>query len=328
MNKSINSMKHEWKFIFRNSLKSTKAIKDFFNTDIDQTPEYFTSIPMNIAERIKYEGMDSPLAKQFIPSLDENSKSGYKDPIGDLKNSKGHGIIHRYKSRILFTPTTICPIQCRYCFRKNELNENDPIFKKSLFELKKYIEENEEVEEVILTGGDPLMLDTKKLKEITEVLHSVKIKYLRFHTRTPVIIPERIDAEFIDFLKSIEEKFVRVTIAIHSNHKSEITDEVRQSLLKLKNLRIHKIVQTVLLKGVNDSADSLTLLFKKLISCDFTPYYLHHPDQARGAMHFYLPIKDGKSIYKELRQNLPGWAIPHYILDSSSGNGKTLVLEN
>lgn len=289
------------------------------------TDIYPQSIPQSFQDYLEKFPSDHPLNIQFQPSLEElNQTDGLYDPIGDSIHSKGNGIIHRYKNRLLFTPTTVCPIQCRYCFRKNELAQKDSLFQSSLDALANYLDAHPEVDEVILTGGDPLMLSNLKLSKIMNHLIG-KIKYLRFHTRTPIIIPKRIDEQFIKLIQNYQDSFKMITMAIHTNHVDELSPEVLQQIKKLQSTKINFISQTVLLKNVNDNLLALTKLFETLSENHIRPYYLHHPDKVKGAMHFYIPLETGRILYARLRDELPGWMIPHYVLDPSNGKGKNLA---
>lgn len=302
-----------------------EELKDKFLIKNQITDIYPQSIPASFNNYLSNFDNDHPLNRQFQPSLEElNQEDGLYDPIGDSIHSKGHGIIHRYKNRLLFTPTTVCPIQCRYCFRKNELAQKDELFQSSLSALSTYLENNPEINEVILTGGDPLMLSDSKLSQIMNHLIG-KIKYLRLHTRTPIIIPKRIDNRFIELIKKYQNSFSVITMAIHTNHADELSHEVIEHLNLLNETKANLISQTVLLRNVNDSVDSLCELFEKLSTNKIRPYYLHHPDKVKGAMHFYLKIETGRKLYGELRDNLPGWMLPHYVIDPANGKGKTLA---
>lgn len=314
-----------WQVQLKNALKNSDDLIHYFELNTQINTSYPILIPLTFAQKIKFAGKDSSLWKQFIPSNEENLHEGNLDPIGDIKHAKGHGIIHRYKSRILYTPTPFCPIACRYCFRKNELSSQHSIFKQNLTALKNYLLNHKEVNEVILTGGDPLMISNSKLIEIFEVLSLANIKFVRIHTRTPIILPARIDDEFINLLERFSKKFTKVIFILHTNHSDEIDHEVFEALNKLRKIPIKKCTQSVLLKNINNNEQELIKLFYKALDCDFTPYYLHHPDKAKGAMHFWIPLEEGRKIYAKLRSELPGWALPHYIIDHPSGAGKQLA---
>lgn len=319
----------DWKEEFRNSFKNIRDLNHFFSdqeANFGQSKSYPIFLPKTYALKIK--DVKSPLGKQFLPNEiedeEEIQKKGLTDPIGDQEFQKAPQLIHRYKNRALFTPTTKCPVICRYCFRKNELNQKLPLFRPKFDEVTKYLREHEEVEEIIFTGGDPLILSDDQIQEYLNKFAELKsVKYIRFHTRTPIILPSRITKNFCNMLKKARKHFKKVSIAIHSNHKEEIDLESEEAILKLKETNATLLSQTVLLKGVNDNVEALKSLFLRLAELDVQPYYLHHPDQAKGAMHFYLPIEEGRKIYGKLRNILPGWAIPQYIIDIPGGEGKT-----
>lgn len=314
-----------WQQEYRTALRTQSEINSFFNLKDSFEQPYNILIPLNFAKKIRSSGIDSPMWKQFLPDIQEKDQTGLIDPIGDKVNLVESGIIHRYQNRVLYTPTPNCPIICRYCFRKNELSHESSMFKTNLNELKNYLESHPEVNEVILTGGDPLILSNSKIEAILEALSELNIKYVRFHTRTPIILPSRIDNGLIALLNKFSSKFLRINFVLHTNHKDEIDDEVLTALSRLKACPIKKLTQSVLLKSINDDPQVLQNLFERIIQADFTPYYLHHPDKVRGGMHFYLPLEEGRRIYAKLRDKLPGWAIPTYIIDNSNGLGKQLA---
>lgn len=312
-----------WTHEFKESLKSKEDLELFFDQKFDHV-SYPVFIPRVFAAKIIEAGPHSALWKQFLPHPDENNSIGRLDPIGDKIHAKHNQLIHRYQNRVLFTPTTICPVLCRYCFRKNELTAKDEIFDQNFKEAKKYLLENPEVNELIFTGGDPLILSNEKiafyLQEFSEIS---SLKYIRFHTRTPIILPSRIDDGLIALLQSAKSLFKRSMVMIHTNHINELTDDVVDAINILIENNIEIYAQTVLLKGINDSTEDLYNLFSKLIDIKVNPYYLHHPDEARGAMHFHLSLEEGRKIYAPLHNLLPGWALPHYVIDIPGGEGKT-----
>ena len=310
-----------WQKAFKTAFRSTKDLENFLNTKVAHTP-YSLFIPQKFAQRIKQAGPNSVLWKQFIPSSLENNDSGLADPIGDQIHAKGNGLIHRYHNRALITLTENCPIHCRYCFRKNELHQGLDDFKLKLDKARDYLQDHTDINEIIFTGGDPLMVSNQKLSLFLDTLAQIEsIDTIRFHTRTPIILPERIDNEFIETLKKFESRFQILTV-IHTNHHEEFDDEVDQALSKLQTLDQQILVQSVLLKGVNDSAETLKIFFKDLVRKKIRPYYLHHPDQVKGGMHFYLSLEDGRKIYAQLRNELSGWALPQYVVDLPGGEGK------
>lgn len=311
-----------WHEEFKNALRTQEELEEFFDTTLPKT-QYPIFIPVNLAIRIKQQGSNSPLWKQFLPQTEENNTAGRYDPIGDIVHGKGNQLIHRYHNRVLFTPTTVCPVMCRYCFRKNELAQKDEIFNQNFEEAKKYLKVHPEINEVIFTGGDPLILSNEKLAGFIQDFSEIEsIKYIRFHSRTPVIIPERIDEGLIDILTSARHLFKRAMVMIHINHEDEIDEYVEAAINRLNEAGVELYSQTVLLKNINDDTTTLASLFTRLSDLKVRPYYLHHPDETLGAMHFYLTLEEGRRIVHPLRDILPGWALPQYVIDVPGGEGK------
>lgn len=316
-----------WKKELKTAIQSYEELNKFFKINIQKT-NFAIFIPKKLAKRIKKSGENSPLWKQFVPSnceTDDNIQSyGTTDPIGDHNYSVDGQLIHRYTNRILFMPNESCAIQCRYCFRKNELYTRDDIFKKDFSKTLKYLNEHPEINEVIFSGGDPLFIETEKLEEYLDEFSKIKnIKFIRFHSRVPIVIPSRINSKLIKLLKKFNKKFITINFVIHICHKDELTNKVKKKILLLKNSGIEILSQTVLLKGVNDTSEVLTELYQELLELNVRPYYLHHPDKVYGGMHFHLPLKKGRQIYSKLRMNLSGWSLPQYIIDIPEGEGKT-----
>jgi lysine 2,3-aminomutase len=315
-----------WKDDFRDALRTREDCEEFFETPLPSTP-YSIFIPKPFALKIKEAGKGSPLWLQFLPTNEENLQEGLVDPISDQLHSVGGGIIHRYKNRVLFTPTEICPIQCRYCFRKNELHQNLDVFKSNLTNLKNYLCDKPQVKEVILTGGDPLVLSNSKIYDLLDALTKIEsIKMVRFHTRTPIILPNRINSGFLEVLNHFSQKFAAISLVIHTNHLSEWTPEFLRGIKRLRVLPINLLSQSVLLKNVNDNIDDLRILFNSLYTRGITPYYLHHPDPVKGGMHFRVSRERGQRIYWELKKEVSGVVLPHYIIERPLGAGKTFAL--
>lgn len=284
-------------------------------------------VPVRLAEKIKKQGPNSVLAREFLPDLREIDEQlnfdGLEDPIGDKAFNRAPQLIHRYSSRALFTPTSVCPVHCRYCFRKNELNSADELFSADFEETLNYLKAHPEISEIIFTGGDPLTLSNEKLEKYLDAFSQISsIKDVRFHSRYPVILPERLDDDFKALIQKFAQKFRTISLAIHANHLDEFDLENSQKILELSKLNIQLLSQTVLLKDVNNDLTSLLDLMNHFISLKVRPYYLHHPDQVKGGLHFYLSLEEGRELYGQLRNQLPGWAIPHYVIDIPGGSGK------
>lgn len=314
-----------WQDEVRTAFKQTSELEKFLDKPLAHLKHYRLFIPRSFAKRIKEAGMDSALAKQFLPSsVEENAffqKNGLYDPIGDKAHAKGGQLVHRYKNRALFTPTTKCPINCRYCFRKNELNDTDEIFKPDFDKTLEYLLAHPEINEIIFSGGDPLFLSNKKIEFYLKAFSQIPtIRYIRFHTRFPVILPNRLDDELKLIIEKYSRHFSKILFVLHTNHVEEISETLA---LRIKKSSFSWLSQTVLLKGVNDNQKDLLELFYRLDNLGVRPYYLHHPDHVKGAMHFYLSLEQGRRLYHTLRSELPGWLLPQYILDIPGGFGKT-----
>ena len=319
-------MNQSWKTDFQTAYKNSAELFQFLEWDDDSSlveKKYPLFIPQNLAKKIKAQGKTGVLAREFLPDIQEMSDLGLDDPIGDKVFNKAPQLIHRYPTRALFTPTSICPVHCRYCFRKNELNANDELFSADFDKTLEYLKQHPEISEIIFTGGDPLTLSNEKLETYLEAFSKIdSIKDIRFHTRYPVILPNRLDIGFKNLLETYAQKFRTVSLAIHANHVDEFDQESLQKIQELSQLNIQLLSQTVLLKDVNNSLTALLELFNLFISLKVRPYYLHHPDQVKGGLHFYLSLEEGRALYGQLRASLPGWAIPQYVIDIPGGSGK------
>jgi lysine 2,3-aminomutase len=318
-----------WVSEFQTAIKSNAALEEFFQSSFPKNNPYPIFLPLELAKKIRSHGIDSPLGKQFLPSNEEvHVRGGFVDPIGDLVHqvSSTKQLIHRYPNRALFLPTTTCPVICRFCFRKNELYETDGKFHDDFSHALEYLKSHPEIQELIFTGGDPFSLSTQKLQTYLEHFAQLShIKYVRFHTRYPVIMPSRFlsDPNLLQLLRHHNQStHQKILIAIHTNHLDEWGEDENAAAQKLKDSGIELLSQTVLMKGINDHTKTLLHLFQHLIGQGIRPYYLHHPDTVKGAMHFSLTLSEGRMIYNDLRNHLPGWAIPHYVIDIPGGHGK------
>lgn len=312
-----------WQKNLKESIRSSKELSSFLGSPIPNIP-YSVLIPKDLAGEILKAGENSPLWNQFVPKKQEALKDGMADPIGDHKHQVSNQLIHRYKNRILFLPTSACPVDCRYCFRKNELMGGDPLFDKNYKETLNYLKSHSEINEIIFSGGDPFMLTNEVLqKYLIDFSRIPHIKHIRFHTRTPIILPERFDEETIELLETASRFFTTMTLVVHTNHKQEWRPRVRRVLIELGNSKLQVLSQSVLLKNVNDDLKSLQELIEGLVDFKIRPYYLHHPDQTKGALHFYISLTEGRMLYSHLRNLVPGWALPQYMIDIPGGEGKT-----
>jgi lysine 2,3-aminomutase len=265
-----------------------------------------------------------PIARQFVPTPDElvTMPEERADPIGDLAHSPVTGIVHRYPDRVLLKAVHVCPVYCRFCFRREMVGPQGlgTLTGAELDAAIAYIAEHSEIWEVILTGGDPLVLSPRRLRDLMERLKGIEhVKIVRFHTRVPVVEPERIDADMVAALKASG----KVTyLAVHANHPRELTSAAKAGFDLLLAGGIALISQTVLLKGVNDNVETLAELMRGFVECRITPYYLHHPDLAPGTGHFRVSIAEGQALVAALRGRISGLCQPTYVLDIPGGYGK------
>ncbi|QIO45860.1 lysine-2,3-aminomutase-like protein [Rhizobium leguminosarum bv. trifolii] len=288
---------------------------------------YAIALTPAISKLIDRTDPDDPIARQFVPDAAELTIAPEEraDPIGDHAHSPVEGIVHRYPDRVLLKAVHVCPVYCRFCFRREMVGPQglgtlDAAAMQVAFD---YISGHEEIWEVILTGGDPLVLSPRRLGEIMEVLAGIAhVKIIRFHTRVPVVDPEKIDAALIAALKASGKT---VYIALHANHVRELTPEARAACGRLVDAGIAMVSQSVLLKGVNDDPAVLAELMKAFVEIRVKPYYLHHPDLAPGTGHFRVTIEEGQEIVAALRGRISGLCQPAYILDIPGGHGKAVV---
>ena len=315
-----------WQEHLREALRSPAALGDFLGRPVADV-SYPLLIPRPLAERILCTGDGSPLWRQFVPISEEEEGAGQEDPIGDHRHAAGGGLIHRYGNRALFLSTSRCPVLCRYCFRKNELASPDEMFASDPNKTVDYLRRHPQIEEIICSGGDPFILSNQRLENSLEIFAGIpSLKYLRFHTRTPVVLPSRFEDEgLLRLLSMASEQFELVTVVVHINHADELDPTVEGAIRKLVDLPLHMTSQSVLLRGVNDSSAALKKLFVKLASLGVKPYYLHHPDKVRGGMHFMISRQEGREIYARLRSEAVAQVIPHYVVESPEGGGKVLA---
>ncbi|MEV7307884.1 lysine-2,3-aminomutase-like protein [Streptomyces microflavus] len=272
-------------------------------------------------------GPDDPVAAQFVPTASELivSADEFTDPIGDDRFTPVTGVTHRYRDRVLLKPLGMCPVYCRFCFRREVVGPEQGILSDAdLTTALDYIRDHEEVWEVILTGGDPLMLPPARLDRVLEGLDAIAhVKVVRIHTRVPVVSPERIRPRLLSVLR----RRIPVWIVLHCNHRQEIGEDASAALGALADRGIPLLSQTVLLRGVNDDAKVLEELFRELVEHRVKPYYLHHADLARGTGHFRTGIEEGRDIVHRLRGDVSGLCQPTYVLDIPGGHGKVPIAE-
>jgi lysine 2,3-aminomutase len=292
------------------------------------TERYAMAITPTMADAIDQRDPADPIARQFVPRVEELSTTPDElaDPIGDRSHAPVKGIVHRYPDRVLLKPLHACPVYCRFCFRREQVGPGGDVL--SRVELERaldYIRSRPEIWEVILTGGDPLMLSPRRLGEILAALDDIPhVAVIRIHSRVPVVDPGRIDSALVAILKTGKPLW----IAIHANHPREFGQEAVRACARLITAGATLLGQTVLLRGVNDDASVLETLFRTMVSLRIKPYYLHHPDLAPGTARFRLTIGEGQALMRSLRGRVSGLAQPTYVLDIPGGAGKVPIGPN
>lgn len=264
------------------------------------------------------------IAAQFLPQPRELTirPEERTDPIGDRAFSPAPGLTHRYPDRVILAVTQVCEVYCRFCFRRETVGATGILPEADLTAALAYIAATPAIREVILTGGDPLSLSARRLGAVLDRLEAIPhLETLRIHSRVPVVAPERLDATMIAAL----DREKPVHLVIHTNHPDELTTEACAALRRLNRAGVAMFSQSVLLRGVNDDAGVLETLFRVLLRNRVKPYYLHHPDLAKGTGHFRLPIAEGQRIMAALRGRISGTALPTYILDIPGGYGKVPI---
>ena len=285
---------------------------------------YALAVTPSLAALIDRDDPLDPIARQFVPDAAElvTLAEERADPIGDLAHSPVEGIVHRYPDRVLLKAVHVCPVYCRFCFRREMVGPEGlgTLSAKALDAAIAYIAGRPEIWEVILTGGDPLVLSPRRLQAIMERLATIPhVKIVRVHTRVPVVDPDRVDTALITALKASGKT---IYVALHANHPREFTAEARAAIARIVDAGLVMISQTVLLKGVNDDAAVLAELMRTFVENRVKPYYLHHPDLAPGTAHFRLTLAEGRALVESLRGRVSGLCQPAYILDIPGGHGK------
>jgi lysine 2,3-aminomutase len=288
---------------------------------------YAVAISPAVADLIAPGDPADPIARQFVPDPREvaGTPEECADPIGDDAHSPVEGIVHRYPDRVLLKAVHVCPVYCRFCFRRESVGPQGlgTLGEDAIERALGYIAGRPQIWEVILTGGDPLVLSPRRLREIAVRLAAIDhVKVLRLHTRLPVVAPERVDA---DLVAALQAGGKATYVALHANHPREMTPAARSACARLIAAGIAMVSQTVLLKGVNDDVDTLAALMRAFVETRVKPYYLHHPDLAPGTSHFRLSVEDGQALAAALRGRISGLCQPTYVLDIPGGHGKAPI---
>lgn len=320
---------NDWKWQFAHRIKTTDALSKVIplsqqeKADIDKCLGSFRmAISPYYASLIHPDDTHDPVRMQSVPSIAETSEcaNDLSDPLGELSDSPVPHLVHRYPDRVLLLVTLQCAMYCRHCTRRRAVGEEDrPISEKDLQRAIAYIRERPQIRDVLISGGDPLTMSTAKLEHIISQLRAIDhVEIIRIGTRVPVVLPMRIDDELLSMFK----RYQPIWINTHFNHPQEITPESSRACQAIVDAGIPLGNQSVLLKGVNDNAETMKELLLKLVKMRVRPYYLYQCDLSCGISHFRTTVDKGVEIMHALQGNISGYALPRYVIDAPGGGGK------
>ncbi len=306
----------------RGFVEPSKALEDIAQT-------YSVALTPHVADLVSAGGKDGGIGRQFLPTLAEAQilSTQSADPIADKAHEKVRGLIHRYPDRVLLKATHTCPVYCRFCFRRAMVGPGGeaPMTAGEMDAAIAYIAKDSKIFEVILTGGDPLMLPAKRIEAITQSLARIShVQVLRWHSRVPTVDPARITEDMVRALMNTAQA---VYVAVHANHPDEFGPKARAAIARLAQAGIGLIGQTVLLKGINDEIETLEALMRAFVANRIKPYYLHQMDPAPGAAHFEVPVERGRALITQLRDRMTGLGVPAYVADGPEGRKRHLDAE-
>jgi len=290
---------------------------------------YSIAVTPQIAALIDRGDAADPIARQFLPDARELTTHAFEsaDPIGDDVHSPVPGLVHRYDDRVLLKLVSVCPLYCRFCFRRETVGsgKGSALARHELDAALAYVAARPKIGEVILTGGDPLAVSARRLLEVAEgVARIAHVTTLRAHTRAPTLAPELVTDDRVAALRASGKK---LRVALHVNHVRELSPAARDAIAALREAGVELLAQTVLLRGVNDQADALEALLRALVELGVAPYYLHHPDRAPGTAHFAVTLARGRALFEKLEAQARNIALPRYVIDIPGGFGKVPLKE-
>jgi EF-P beta-lysylation protein EpmB len=294
-------------------------------SDCDRNNRFPLLVPREYVARMRPRDPRDPLLLQVLPlGLESKVAPGFvSDPVGDLGSETASGLLHKYQSRVLLIATGMCAVHCRYCFRRHFPYDEKPRSIDSWQPALRAIAEDSSIEEVILSGGDPLSLGNARLQTLIQAIEAIPhVRRLRFHTRFPLMIPSRIDAGFLELLRQTR---LATLMVWHINHANEIDEHVATAARDLRRTGVQLLNQSVLLRGINDSLDSQCQLSLRLIDIGILPYYLHQLDRVQGASHFECSMDTGLALVAAMRERLPGYAVPRFVREIPGELSKTLL---
>lgn len=325
-----------WQIELKNAFDHPTELLNFLNIkqvdihlilpDYDLAQTFKIRVPKSFAELMQPGNPVDPLLLQVLPLKAENTlMPGFeKDPLKEINTQTNPlpGVLHKFSSRILLTLTGACAVHCRYCFRRHFPYEDNTPGLSQLDNIIAYIQKHPDINEIILSGGDPLSAPDRYLALVFEKLRSLKqIKIIRLHTRFPIVIPQRITSDFANLFQKTASMGVKIVIVLHCNHPNELSTSLATQLSLIKPF-VTLLNQSVLLKKINDAPNTLILLSEKLFQWGILPYYLHRLDKVAGAHHFEVPLIEAKKIVRELHARLPGYLVPRFVQEIPGLNSK------
>ncbi|OYP33929.1 EF-P beta-lysylation protein EpmB [Rhodopirellula sp. MGV] len=319
-----------WQSAMKHAIRSGEELCRYVGIDPETAGvlenRFPTFVPRELANRIKRGDPSDPILRQVLPVTNETVEAAgfVSDPVGDLNASQTGGVLHKYHGRALIVTHGACAVHCRYCFRRefpySELNAQKSKWAPAL----DYIRNDATIEEVLLSGGDPLTLSDASLAGLIDELADIEhVQRVRLHTRLPIVIPQRVTSELLNLLGGTR---LGVWMVIHANHSQEFDAAVDASIKRLRSEGVTVLNQSVLLAGINDDADTLIELSKTLINRGVQPYYLHQLDKVRGASHFWVSPQEGRQLVQQMRESLPGYAVPTYVVEEAGEPSKTPIV--
>lgn len=321
-----------WQQQLANAIRSPEDLLNHVGLDINclgytqkGIAQFPVRVPLAFANRMQKENPDDPLLRQVFPYQEEDKEEPAftTDPLNEKEACVTPGLLHKYFDRVLTVSTGACAIHCRYCFRRHfpyeDSDQSTSIWQKRF----NYINDNHDINEIILSGGDPLSLADHKLAEYCNSINEIKhIKRIRIHTRFPIVIPDRLTQTLIDTLSAAKKEII---VVVHINHANEIDEQVSESLHRLNRQGLILLNQSVLLKGINNNANTLIQLSEQLIANKVTPYYLHMLDPVSGTTHFKVDELEAKSLIKEMQHKVSGYLVPKLVREIPGEKSKVLI---
>ncbi len=317
----------EWQRLIHETITKPEVLARYLDIDVEEVRAVSEKFPFRINPYYLglIEEKGDPIWRQAVPDLKEIEGNGFEDPLAEEHHSPVPGVTHRYPDRVLFYVSHSCAMYCRFCTRKRKVGSPESVDDQAIEKGLQYIREHLEVRDVIISGGDPLLLPDRKIEYILTQLRAIPhVEILRIGSRAPVTLPQRITPQLCAILK----KFHPLFLLTHFNHPREITPEATKACAMLADSGIPLGNQSVLLKGVNDDPQVMKKLVQKLLTIRVKPYLLYQADMVQGTEHLRTTIKEGFEVIKALRGFTSGLAVPHYVIDAPGGGGKIAIMPN